>query len=535
TSKKGYPVIQWEKDQTEMAGLIKTDILGNRGLAVIRDVINSLRLEGQADLDYQKIDAQSDLKTKELFIKGETVGVLHFESPRCRSLLGAMQSAKLSALSIVCSIIRPAALNQVNELLRRFRGGRFHWIHPKLKDILKSSYGVMVYQEDVMRVTRALAGFSNQEGNELRKVLAKKSKDKKLQYYRDKFFNGCAKEGLLPAQTQKLWEDIESFAGYSFCKPHSDSYSLVAFKSAYLKAHYPAHFFAAVISNQGGFYVGNVEDYLNEARRAGVAVLSPDVNLSHYEYSAVHSRSHRRGRGHGHMEIRTGLKQLKGVSSKTLKKIISYRESGPYKDLEDFLNRVNPPFHEARILAKARCFGSLRKVDERKLKNSEIMWMIYEWRAKREGSLDPRQKLPILLTDIKEHPKEKLIYWEREFLNGFVTFPSWFLYRDLLKRPHITPSSSIKNGDEKNWGREIILYGQKVSVKSVKTKHFEKMAFITFSDDCGMYNATFFPREYEEFRDLLRLEGSFLIKGKVEKDLNDWQIIVSDIQRVGEI
>tara|TARA_Y100000782_G_scaffold4962_1_gene5744 strand:+ start:1401 stop:4346 length:2946 start_codon:yes stop_codon:yes gene_type:complete len=518
-SKKGYPVIQWEKDQTEAAGLVKTDILGNRGLAVIRDVINSLRFEGKENICYQALNPQSDPKTQKVFIEGQTVGVTHFESPRCRTLLKTMKDAKLSTLSIICSIIRPAAMVQVNELIRRFHGGRFRYLHPKLEKILGQTFGVMVYQEDVMRVSKSLAGFTSQEGNELRKVLAKKSKNKKLQYYKNKFFKGCEKEGLPKAHIEKLWYDIESFAGYSFCKPHSDSYSLVSFKSAYLKAHYPAQFMAATISNQGGFYVSNVENYLNEARRMGVVILPPDINLSDYEYT---------GR---EMEIRTGLKQLKGVTQRTIKKIISQRELGDYRNLEDFLNRVNPAFHEAKTLVKARCFSSIRSEKTNKLKNSQLMWMVYEHFAKKKGSLDPNKNLPVLTKNIKEFPKEKLIYWEQQCLDGFITFPSWFLYRDLLKQRQIIPSTLIKD----HLKEEVILYGQTVSVKGVRTKHEQSMAFITFSDDDGMYNTTLFPNQYEQFRDLLQLGGSFLIKGKVEKDFNDCQIVVSDIKRVGEI
>lgn len=516
-SAKGLPVIQWEKDQTELAGLVKTDILGNRGLAVIRDVINSVRLSGEADICYQKMSPQDDPKTQKLFMQGASIGVTHFESPRCQTLLKTMGDHKLSTLSIVCSIIRPAAMTQVRELIRRFHGGRFRYLHPKLEKILGSTFGVMIYQEDVMRVSKALAGFTSQEGNELRKVLAKKSKDKKLAYYKEKFFNGCAKEGLPPEHIEKLWHDIESFAGYSFCKPHSDSYSLVSYKSAYLKAHYPAEFMAATISNGGGYYVGNVENYLNEARRMGVLILPPDVNLSDYEYKG------------SKQEIRAGLKQLKGVSRKSLDAIIAQRSLSPFKSLEDFLQRVDPPFKEARIMVKARCFGSLRKQAKENLKNSQLMWMVYEHYAKKKGSLAPEKSLPILSKSIREFPKERMITWEHESLDGFISFPSWFLYRDLLKNQLIIPSQQMC----RHVGKEIILYGQKVSTKRVRAKHDRAMAFVTFSDDGGMYNTTLFPDKYEELRDILYLGGSFLLKGKVEKDLSDVQLIISDIQRVG--
>jgi error-prone DNA polymerase len=518
-SKKGYPVLQWEKDQTELSGLIKTDILGNKGLSVIRDVINAVNIREDKQLCYKDLDAQNDEKAKNVFITGNTVGVVHFESPRCKTLLAAFKDASLLTLSIVCSIIRPAAMVQVTEMLRRFHGGRFSYAHPELEGILGVTKGIMIYQEDVMRVSKAMAGFTSQEGNELRKVLAKKHKNKKLKYYKEKFFKGCWNKGISQQNVDLLWADILSFAGYSFCKPHSDSYSLVAYKSAYLKAYYPAEFMAAVITNGGGFYVGNVEDYLNEARRMGVVILPPDINYSNYDYSG------------NNMEMRVGLKQIKHIGKKLLKKIIGERQLGQFSSVQNFLERVTPSFNEARILVKARCFGSVRNVLDKKLNHTEMMWMVYEFFAKKEGSLDQGKTLPVLERKIEEYQKEKLISWEHDFLNGFVTFPSWFLYKDLLKNEQIIPGSSLKD----HLGKEIILYGQKVSQKRVATKFQQHMAFITFSDDTCMFNTTFFPQAYEDCRDLLFLGGSYLIKGRVEQDMKDYQIVVSDLKRIGEI
>jgi error-prone DNA polymerase len=518
-SKKGYPVLQWEKDQTELAGLIKTDILGNKGLSVIRDVINAVNIREEKQLCYKDLDAQNDEQAKNIFITGNTVGVVHFESPRCKTLLAAFKDASLLTLSIVCSLIRPAAMVQVSEMLRRFHGGRFNYPHPELESILGITNGIMVYQEDVMRVSKAMAGFTSQEGNELRKVLAKKHKNKKLQFYKNKFFNGCAVKGISSQNIDLLWADILSFSGYSFCKPHSDSYSLVAYKSAYLKAYYPAEFMAAVISNGGGFYVGNVEDYLNEARRMGVVILPPDINHSDYDYNGQN------------LEMRVGLKQIKHISKKVLKKIIGERQLGEFSSIQDFLNRVGPSFNESRILVKARCFGSVRNVGGVKLNHTEIMWKVYEYFAKKDGKLEQEKTLPILERKIEEYQKEKLISWEHDFLNGFVTFPSWFLYKDLLKNQQIIAGNNLKQ----HLGEEIILYGQKVSQKRVATKYEQHMAFITFSDDTCMFNTTFFPQAYEDSRDLLFLGGSYLIKGRVEQDMQDFQIVVSDLKRIGEI
>ena len=219
------------------------------------------------------------------------------------------------------------------------------------------------------------------------------------------------------------------------------------------------------------------------------------------------------------------------MKKKTIDKILSERNLGPFVSMDDFFKRVDPSFSDAKALVKARCFGSLRGKGERKLTNAKLMWLVYERQAKKSGALAPEKSLPALQTKIPEYPREKMILWEQQYLDGFVTFPSWFLYRDLLKNQAILPSGAIS----RNTGKEVILYGQKVSLKPVRAKYDRRMAFITFADDGGMYNTTLFPDQYDEFSDLLMLGGSFLIKGKIEKDLDDCQVIISDIQRIGEI
>ena len=517
-SAKGYPVIQWEKDQAEASGLIKTDILGNKGLSVIRDVIQSLNKDGMA-IDYSKLNPLKDKKTSEIFKAGDTIGVMHFESPRCRTLLKTFKDDSLQVLSIVCSIIRPAAMGQVNEILRRFKGEAFDYHHPDLEDVLKDSYGVMIYQEDVIRVVTLLAGFSAQEGNELRKILAKKHKSLKLDFFFHKFTRGCYKKGLSEQSINDLWNDILSFSGYSFCKAHSDSYSLVAYKSAYLKAHYPAEFMASVITQGGGFYVGNVEHYLNEARRLGVIILPPDVNLSSCDYV---------GRKR---EIRVGLKQVKFLKRKTLSLILAERACGEFKSIKDFLKRVDISFEQARVLVKARCFNSLRGKGSTKLTHIQLMSEVYQYFLLKDQKNKNDAKFQLCKQVGAEYSFERLLSWEYKYLDGFVTFPSWFLYRDLLKKRHIIPAIQIFQYEKK----EVILYGQIMTKKRVRTKYQEAMSFITFSDDTGAFNTTFFPRVYEQCRDLIFLGGSFLVKGTVERDLDDFQIIVDEITRVGVI
>jgi len=250
---KGVRVIQWEKDQAEAAGLVKIDLLGNRSLAVIRDTLAAIRATTGRNISYARLNPLDDPATRRLIARGETMGVFYVESPAMRQLQQMTGRGDYEHLIIHSSIIRPAANRYILEYVRRLKGAPYKSLHPVLDEVLSETYGIMVYQEDVSQIAMKLAGFDAAEADTLRKVLSKKSRER-LADYRSRFCDGCRRRGVSRGVIDAVWEMMVSFAGYSFCKPHSASYALVSFKSAYLKAHYPAEFMAAVISNGGGYY-----------------------------------------------------------------------------------------------------------------------------------------------------------------------------------------------------------------------------------------------------------------------------------------
>jgi error-prone DNA polymerase len=348
---KGIPVIQWEKDQCEEAGLVKIDLLGNRSLSVIRDA-------------------------KELIRRGNTVGCFYVESPATRLLLTKLwtgmpadRRAKADVfdyLVIVSSLIRPAANRFVREFIRRAHGGAYRSLHPVLDAVLAGTHGIMVYQEDVTKVAVELAGFSVEDGDQLRKVLSKKHKQRQLRDYRNQFYQGASVRGVARPVIHAVWEMIMSFTGYSFCKPHSASYAQVSFKSAYLRAHYPAEFMAAVISNQGGFY--STYAYLSEARRMGVTILPPDINASDRAY-----------RGQGRV-IRVGLMQIKHLTRSLTDRILAERKAGGlFRSFADFLNRIEPEPTQTQRLIRAGCCDSLAG----ELTRPALIWRLYAWHGGR--------------------------------------------------------------------------------------------------------------------------------------------------------
>lgn len=515
---KGVPVIQWEKDQTEIAGLVKIDLLGNRSLAVVRDALHAANENYQKSYDYRTFNPVDDLKTKEMMTLANTMGVFYVESPGTRLYLQKQKSGEFEHNIIAGSVIRPAARKFANTIARRINGEPFQHFHPCLKEILDDTFGVLIYQEQVTQTAMAMACFDIHEGNELRKILGKKHKEKKLEYYKRKFFNGSKERGVSQKVIEEVWDMIMSFAGYSFCKPHSASYCLVSYKAAYLKSHYPAEFMAAVISNQGGFY--DTTSYLEEARRFGVEILPPDVNYSDYHYRGFKSY------------IRTGLMQIKGLKIKMIKKLLSLRrEGGLFSNIEDFLTRVEPTFEEARTLAKSRSFSSLRGGNKEK-SLVEIMWDIYFFYAKKKGALDKLKKRDITLhhPSFPEYEPLQLVQWEHECMGGFVSFSSWKLYSHLFKNETLSRGIDFPI----LVGKYIRLFGDFVTSKSAKTKKGGLMLFVSFSDDTSIYETVFFPESFLAFRDILFLKGAFVVEGIVQEDCGSYVLQVTHLRRLNQ-
>lgn len=279
TAPKGVQIVQWEKNQVEDAGLVKIDLLGNRSLAVVRDALHHINLyrEPGDHLHYHQIHPIGDPKTTSLMSRGRTMGVFYIESPATRQLLAKAGKVDFEHVVIYSSIIRPAANRYINLLIERIRGAEWELGHPDL-GFLRESYGIMVYEEQVFLAAVALAGFSYGEADTLRKIGTKRSLKPMIPALKEKFITQAIAKGNPETLVHQVWDMIASFQGYSFCKAHSASYAMLSFTCAFLKAHHPAEFLAAVISNRGGYY--SPYAYMSEARRMGVKILPPHINRS---------------------------------------------------------------------------------------------------------------------------------------------------------------------------------------------------------------------------------------------------------------
>jgi DNA-directed DNA polymerase III PolC len=509
-SASALPVIQWEKDQTEDAGLVKIDLLGNRSLAVIRDALTAITRNTGHVIDYATWDPLSDPQTNELIRRGETMGCFYVESPATRLLLrklwaGMPPDRRAAAdvfeyLVVVSSLIRPAANTFTEEFVRRAHGHRYTSPHPVLDEILSETHGIMVYQEDVMKVAVALGGFSVEDGDQLRKVLSKKHKARQLRDYCRQFYEGALARGVELRVIDAIWAMIMSFAGYSFCKPHSASYAQVSFKSAYLRAHYPAEFIAAVVSNQGGYYSDFA--YLSEGRRMGLTILPPDINESVWTYT---------GSGKA---VRVGFMQIKGLQEEMVKQLVAERHpNGPYRSLSDFLTRVHPDVAQTKLLIKAGCFDSIAG----ELTRPALLWRLLASQASPPPSYVP---IPDAYSFQKSLAHELALFG----------FPLQCHPLDVFHEAYKDTCYILAKDLALYIGKEVTLIGWLLTEKIVSTKKGEPMEFMTLEDQTGMYDATVFPQTYRQYCHLLAPNQAYTMTGLVEEQFSTVTVTVRTLQ-----
>ncbi len=527
---KGVNVIQWEKDQTEDAGLVKIDLLGNRSLAVIRDALAAVKENHGVTIPYERFNPLEDLRTQELIRRGDTVGVFYVESPAMRQLQEKTRTGDFERLVVHSSIIRPAANAYIREYVRRLRGAAYRSIHPLLDEIMPETFGIMVYQEDVAKVAIAMGGFDAASADDLRKVLSKKHKEKRVADYRQRFYAGAEARGFARQVVDAVWDMILSFAGYSFCKPHSASYALVSFKSAYLRAHYPAEFMASVISNQGGYY--STFAYVSECRRMGLGVRPPDVNASDVPYAG------RNG------EVRVGLMQVQGLKGASREAVLEARRAGPFRSFEDFLSRVDCDPADVRLLVRSGAFDSIAGGRTR----PELMWRWTAWNASRgpersrrgragwpapaagergTASLFPEGPCPMVPGGIGDYDPRKVLADEVETLGFLISRHPLTLHRDAIARIRgVVPARELRA----YVGREVTTVGWLVTGKVVDTREGEPMEFISFEDTTALYETTLFPETYRRFCHMLSRTRPYVLRGKVEEEFGAVTLTVADVR-----
>lgn len=387
--------------------------------------------------------------------------------------------------------------------------------HPLLAPVLEETLGVMVFQEQLSQAAVHLAGFDPAEADALRKTVSKKDKAKRLRDFHARFVQGAAERGVSPKVSDTVWRMMMGFDGYSFCKPHSASYTLVAYKSAYLRAHYPAEFMAAVISNGGGYY--STLSYISEAGRMGLRVLPPHINQSRVPYT---------GKGR---HIRMGVMQLKGLSRAGMTAMIHERtQNGPYDDFHAFLKRTGHRLQlkDVKALIRGGCFDALHP----KTARSHLIWEAMAFFDRHEGQrparlfdapvrpgqerwqTSPKGRYPSVSGPGSSPCRRMLLEQEKESFGFMLSVHPLALYARELRHIHPVEAKDLAS----YIGKRVTMAGRMVTRKRVRTKTGQSMMFITFEDQSGTYETVLFPKIYHSVCHLLPSAHPYILKGRVE-------------------
>ncbi|MFN2382842.1 MAG: DNA polymerase III subunit alpha [Gemmatimonadota bacterium] len=546
----GVVVTQFDMYPVEDVGLVKIDLLGNRGLSVIADVSDALReTEGleiawahdeDAPEEPGHVNPFRDPATRAILRAGRTMGCFYIESPSMRGLLRKLRCDSFEMLTAASSIIRPGISDSgmMDAFIRRFRGDEpvVH-LHPVMAELLGDTYGVMIYQEDVIKVVHRLAGMSLGEADGLRRAMSKKRDFEDFGAHQARFLAGTQAHGVAPDVADEIWRQIESFAGYSFCKAHSASYAQVSFQSAWLKAHYPGPFMAAVLANGGGFYPAFA--YVEEARRLGLAIRLPDINRSAATWSAESA-----GPGGGAGAIRAGFGQIGELPETTVARILGERaRGGPFIALGDFCARVPVSVTDAHRLIDAGCFDAFDLTRPQAKCRAELA--LQGWLARPEaGALfapaawAALEAPPPPVPGLADYPVADRRRREWELLGVSVHHHPLEFAREAVAavRRAASPQAPAITADAFAGyaGRRVTLVGFLTSTKRVRTTHGEPMMFLTLEDETDLYDAVLFPRVYQRAGHQLRDRGPYILVGRIEDDPHPSTVMVERLERLAD-
>lgn len=522
---KGVNIIQFEKDQAEDFGFVKIDVLGNRSLAVVRDTLGFIEKHYGVKIRYEDFNPLDDPETVRMLAEGQTIGVFYVESPAMRQLQKKTEKGDFEHLVIHSSIIRPAANIYIREYIERLRGKPYRPLLPEMGEILKDTYGIMCYQEDITKIALQVAGLPLREADEIRKVILRKDKIRRKLELKDRFYKELLKKNVEPGVIDQIWNMIESFSGYSFCKPHSASYALLSFKSCYLKAHYPAEFMGAVLKNQGGYYCPLA--YISEARRMGLKVEKPEINESRNEYFGYRDT------------IFIGFMQIKGLSSEIVQKLLSEREGrGPFSGLVDFIKRTGAGLNDTTLLIKAGCFRNIEPYNQPQLLFMAKRYLAKNaWHKKEKsgGSLleplfdsDDYSKTAPTPPPMRDISFEQKLRIEEEVFGFITSIHPMEYYRRKINDPDVILAKDLAQ----HTGGVVKAAGILVTSKTVLTKTDELMQFISFEDETAIFETIFFPKTFKKYALLLSHQRPYTLKGRVESEFGVVSLNVYEIERL---
>jgi DNA-directed DNA polymerase III PolC len=535
---KGMVVTQYDMNAIEALGLIKMDLLGQRGLttmALALDNIENKTVESSAmaadgetpcpqarSIDFAAIP-ENDLATQDVVAAGRTMGIFQIESPGMRGLLRMMKARELEEIAVALALIRPGASEYGSKelFLKRLRGKEpVVYAHESLVSILGETMGVCIYQEQVMRIAQTVGTMSLAEADIVRRSAAKFSGQRERERLRGKFLKAAEQMGLKDAEREETWMMVEKFAGFGFCKAHAATYADISYRMTYLKTHHTAEFLAAMCSAGAGFY--HVSAYVEEAKRWGIEVRLPCVNRSRMEYSCEALPD-------GKKALRVGLMQVKGLRVETILALLHSRKiQGPFRSLQEFLARVPAARDEVEALIKCGAFedvcsetrpAMLWKWNLLQAKGQHTQRLVRARAATAAASapatlfveMDQHDSIGLALAefDTADYTPQQKLRYEREILEVCVSgHPLDFLTRSGEAWSDELPQLQ---------GKRVTLCGWVVTYRHVGTKNHRNMMFVTLEDQRGLFEVILFPDSYDKYGGLVYETRAMRVTGTVQE------------------
>lgn len=529
---EGLVSTQFDKDTVEEIGLLKMDLLGLRTLTVINNAVELVKRSRNIELDLSTVPLD-DSRTYQLLSEGDTVGVFQLESSGLRAILRDLKPQTFEDIIALVALYRPGPLGSgmVDDFIKRRHGVvNVKYLHHTLEPVLKTTYGVIIYQEQVMRIASELAGFSLGEADLLRRAMGKK-KPEIIAGLRQQFIEGASQKGIEGETAGKVFDLMEYFAGYGFNKSHSAAYALLAYQTAYLKAHYPVEFMAALLTSVMESK-DRVPFYIEECRQMKIEILPPDVNESTDNFIVSAKK------------LRFGMAAIKQVGYPAIEAIIEERKNGVFRSLQDFCERVDLSHINRRVIENLIKAGAFSSVPGSRAQQLEVLHVCIEqglnWQkqknsnqlsifdfASQQSALNPPIPLPIA----RDFTEKEILQMEKEVLGLYLSGHPLTEFKDIIKK---TTSHTIEELSQEHDGKIISLAGLITAIRRTVTKRGETMAYFILEDLTGNVEALVFPKNMSKYNDLLKSDLPVLVKARLNMQEDKPKIFIESIKALGE-
>jgi DNA polymerase-3 subunit alpha len=511
-------ITQFNMKYVELAGLVKFDFLGLKTLTVINDACDNIKKYRDIDLDMTKIDLE-DKKTFDLLSSVNVVGVFQLESTGMKDVIEKLRPDRLEDIIALISLYRPGPMDDIPRYLARKHGKeKIEYLHPLLVQCLESTYGVMVYQEQVLKIAQIIGGYTLASADILRKAMGKKIK-KEMNKQKKIFLNGAKNNGISEEVASKIFTQMEKFAGYGFNRSHAAPYALLSYQTAFLKANYRREFYIAILNID----IDNMEkiySYINDAKKAGIPIFPPDINKSETMFSAEEDG------------IRYGLAAIKGLGIYYLNKLINVRnQNGPFRNIQDFIRRaresgLNKKYYEVLTLSGAfdsihnnRCqlFKSVDRILQSKKSSDVVQFSLFGEKSDED----------VVFIDSNEWSSLQKLENERLVLGFYLTSHPIESYKEFLWDVQITEKRDFTGKMS-----EVVLAVVLLSKKEKLSKSRQKYAFLEVSDPSGAFEVVVFQDLYSKVSQLMQIGTAFIISACIKTDADNPKLVANEINTI---